>query len=252
MSRRYKNDIVWFTAAWLFSTGVFSSAAEDGLSSSVDSGNISQGSSTILSPVYGPLAEQIVSEFDLVHREGTGIDVGGGYGNLAIELAKRTPQMQWINADINPEVIPSVRQAAKEAGVEHHMSALLVDVHEMPFEDDYADIIVSRGSFQFWTDRRKAFYEISRVLKPGGVAFIGRGFSENLPVNVARKVREQQMAQGSFPVYNVEETAEELKNIMELLGIKDYRIRIPKPSGSEGINYGIWLEFHKPRSQNVH
>jgi len=52
-----------------------------------------------LAPVYAPLAEQIVSDFDLSEREGIGIDLGSGPGTLIVELCKRT-RMHWINADI--------------------------------------------------------------------------------------------------------------------------------------------------------
>ena len=45
--------------------------------------------------------------------------------------------------------------------------------------------------------------------------------------------------------YNVDEKAKEFDNIMNKLGIKDYRIDMPKPVGSENVNYGIWIEFHK-------
>jgi len=61
---------------------------------------------TVLAPVYGPLAEQIVAEYDLVTKQGIGIDVGSGPGHLIIELCKRTRHMEWVNADINPHFFP--------------------------------------------------------------------------------------------------------------------------------------------------
>ena len=48
--------------------------------------------------------------------------------------------------------------------------------------------------------------------------------------------------------YDVGKKANELYNIMNELGIKDYRIDIPKPSGSENVNYGIWVELRKPEA----
>jgi hypothetical protein len=47
------------------------------------------------------------------------------------------------------------------------------------------------GSFSFWHDKRSAFSEIYRVLKPVAVAYIGRGFSRNLPVVTAKKNSQQ-------------------------------------------------------------
>ena len=207
---------------------------------------------TVLKPVYAPLAENIVSEFDLAEKRGIGIDVGSGPGTLVIELCKRTQRLHWINADINPHFFAHFFRAAEEAGVGGRVSALLADAQTLPFRDDYADIIVSRGSFHFWKDKRRAFSEIYRVLKPGGVAFVGRGFSPNLSVKVARKVRADQGAKGGEPKYDLKETEAELRGIMNTLKIREYRIRLPKPSGSEGVNYGIWLEFRKPECTEGH
>ena len=194
-----------------------------------------------LAPVYAPLAEQIVSDFDLSKKEGIGIDLGSGPGTLIVELCKRT-RMHWINADINPNFFPNFYRQAEENNVSQQISAIFADAHSLPFRDNYADIIVSRGSYHFWEDKVRAFGEIYRVLKPGAVAYIGRGFSRNLPVETAKKIRS---IQGKKMKYNLAEKAEEFDNIMDKLGIKDYRIDIPKPPGSENINYGIWIEFRK-------
>jgi SAM-dependent methyltransferase len=201
-----------------------------------------RGSRGVLAPVYGPLAEQIVADFNLEEKTGIGIDLGSGPGTLIIELCKRT-QMHWINADINPHFFPSFYQQAEQYGFGHRVSAVLADAHSLPFRDDYADIVVSRGSFHFWKDKVRAFGEIYRVLKPGAVAYIGRGFSQNLPVETAKKVRAKQRGKMK---YDVEKAAAELRNIMNELGIKDYHIHRPQPPGNEEVNYGIWVEFHKP------
>jgi SAM-dependent methyltransferase len=197
-----------------------------------------------LAPVYAPLAEQIVADFNLAEKTGIGIDLGSGPGTLIIELCKRT-RLHWINADINPHFFPYFHSQAKKCGLGHRVSAIFADAHWLPFRDDYADIIVSRGSFHFWKDKVQAFSEIYRVLKPGAVAYIGRGFSKNLPVETAHKIRAKQ---GGKMKYDVEETANELRNIMNELGIKDYHIHRPQPPGSERVSYGIWVEFRKPKA----
>ena len=213
---------------------------------SEDALNFWRISTSILAPVYAPLAEQITSDFQLAEKEGIGIDLGSGNGTLIVELCRRTRRMHWVNADINPHFFPIFFKAAEEAGVGHRVSAMFADAQAMPFRDNYADIVVSRGSFHFWKDKRRAFSEIYRILKPGGVAFVGRGFSKNLPVDIARKVRAEQRKAGKMPRYDVAKTGEELKEIMNALSIEEYQVRIPKPPGSQDLNYGVWLEFHKP------
>jgi len=200
-----------------------------------------QASRGMLAPVYGPLAEQIVSKFDLEEKRGIGIDLGSGPGTLIIELCKLT-RLHWVNADINPNFFPYFYKQAEKRGFGNRVSAVFTDAHDLAFRDGYADIIVSRGSFYLWKNKKQAFREIYRVLKPGGVAYIGRGFSENLPVETAKEIRKKQ---GKKMKYDVEKTCDELEKIMDELGIEKYRIYIPRPAGSKDVNYGIWLEFHK-------
>lgn len=200
-----------------------------------------QASEGRLAPVYGPLAQQLVEDLDLDGRTGIGIDLGSGPGTLIIELCKRTT-MHWINADINPHFFPYFLQQAEEQGHGGRVSAIQADAQALPFRDDYADVIVSRGSFWLWSDKVAAFREIRRVLKPGGVAYVGRGFSANLPLDVAATARG---GRGDGPQYDVAATAQELQDIMKLLGIKDYRVVRPRLDNEAGVNYGVWVEFHK-------
>ena len=201
----------------------------------------------VLAPVYAPLAEQIVSDFHLADAKGVGIDVGSGPGTLIIELCKRT-KMRWINADINAEVFPAFFALAEEAGVADRVGAIQADARHLPFRDGFADVIVSRGSFPFWGDadeKRQGFAEIYRVLKPGGTAYIGRGFSRNFPVETARAIRARQ---GKKMQYDRQKAADELRGFMKDLGIRDFRVEVPEPAGAGGLNYGVWVEFHKPKA----
>ena len=198
--------------------------------------NVSEGR---LAPVYAPLADQIVKEYQLAEHTGVGIDLGSGPGTLIVELGKRT-KMHWINADINPYFFPYFFSRVQKNGLAGRVSAIQADAQQLPFQDNYADMIVSRGSYHFWDDKTKAFAEIYRVLKPGGIAFVGRGFATDMPLAIARKVRKKQQSMN----YNVEEKAKELHKIMEKLGVVGYKIRIPE--NTAGINYGIWIEITKP------
>ena len=125
----------------------------------------------------------------------------------------------------------------------HRVGAIFADAHKLPFDSNYADIIISRGSFHFWADKKQAFKEIYRVLKPGALAYIGRGFARDMPVEAAKSVRARQKKKMN---YDRTEIAENFQKIMKELGIKDYTIHQPNPPTGENINYGIWIEIHKP------
>ncbi|MFW6164040.1 MAG: class I SAM-dependent methyltransferase [Planctomycetota bacterium] len=196
-----------------------------------------------LAPVYAPLAEQIVADLDLADARGIGIDLGSGPGTLIVELCPRT-RMHWVNADINPYFFPYFYRLAEARGVGHRVSAVYANATRLPFRDGWADVVVSRGSYHFWPDREAGFAEIYRVLKPGGVAYVGRGFPANLPVETARAVRAKQ---GRRWGYEPKEQAQSLRTLLAGLGIRDVRVHLPAPPGSADVNYGLWVEFHKPR-----
>jgi len=207
--------------------------------------NMIKASRGRLAPVYAPLAKQIVSDFDLSEKDGIGIDLGSGPGTLILELCEHS-RLHWVNADINPHFFPHFYSQAEQRGFGHRVSTVFADAHALPFRDNYADIIVSRGSFHFWEDKTQAFSEIYRVLKPGALAYIGRGFSRNLPVKTAKKIRAKQRGKMN---YDVDKTANDLRNIMNNLEIKEYKIHRPEPPGGENVNYGVWVEFHKPKGK---
>jgi len=108
-----------------------------------------------LASVYAPMAKQIAMDFYLREKEGIGIDIGSGPGTLILELCRHS-RLHWINADINPHFFPHFYKQAQQQGLGHRVSAVFVDTGALLFRDNYADIIVSRGSFPFWQDKTRS------------------------------------------------------------------------------------------------
>jgi len=105
-------------------------------------------------------------------REGICIDIGCGTGVLDIELAKRS-KLTIIGLDIDAEMKPLFDKRVGEAGFQDRIRFVAGDAQNLPFEDNYADVIVSRGTLTFIPDIGKCLQEVDRVLKPTGVAFLG-------------------------------------------------------------------------------
>ncbi|NOX55329.1 MAG: methyltransferase domain-containing protein [Planctomycetes bacterium] len=126
--------------------------------------------STTLRSTYAATALRMLTETGI--REGLCIDVGCGSGLLDIELAKRS-RLRIVGLDIDPKMIEAAKATVRAAHLEDRITFVVGDVHQMPFADDSADLIVSRGALPFFQDKVKALREIWRVLKPSGVAFIG-------------------------------------------------------------------------------
>ncbi len=105
-------------------------------------------------------------------REGICIDIGCGPGNLDVELAKRS-NLTIIGLDIDADMQPLFEQKMREAKLQDRVRFVEGDAQALPFPDDYADMIVSRGTLTFIPDIAKCLREVDRVLKPRGVAFLG-------------------------------------------------------------------------------
>lgn len=105
-------------------------------------------------------------------RDGICIDVGCGSGALEVELARRS-NLSIIGLDIDPDAQPLFEKRMRQANLEDRARFVLGDAQDLPFPDDYADMIVSRGTLTFIPDVGKCLREVDRVLKPTGVAFLG-------------------------------------------------------------------------------
>jgi ubiquinone/menaquinone biosynthesis C-methylase UbiE len=177
----------------------------------------------VFAPIYPVIAKQIVERTNI--KEGICIDLGTGTGALARAIAKIT-NLKVYALDISKDMLKLTEKYIKEEGLEGKIIPILGDVHNMPFEDNFADLIISRGSMFFWNDKIKAFKEIYRVLKLDGMAYIGGGFGN-------RELREKIFAEmrRRNPNWDNEvksrmknHNKELLEDILDKAGIPNYKI----------------------------
>ncbi|CVK32966.1 MAG: class I SAM-dependent methyltransferase [Methanoculleus bourgensis] len=125
----------------------------------------------VFAPIYPVIAEQVLAWSGI--RGGICLDLGSGPGLLSVALAEKS-DLSVIALDAEPAMARIAQETA--AGRTGRVAPVIGDVHCMPVRDNTASLIVSRGSIFFWEDRVQAFREIERVLRPGGVAFVGGSF----------------------------------------------------------------------------
>ena len=78
--------------------------------------------------------------------------------------------------DIDSEMLEFAQENIRERQLADRVDTVRADVEALPFQDNYAHLIVSRGSV-FWENQVAGLNEVYRVLAPGGISFIGGGFA---------------------------------------------------------------------------
>ena len=192
--------------------------------------------------VYLNVCRQVIDDYGLA--EGVAVDIGCGPGQMTQALAQMT-NLDVTGLDVEPEVIEIAQRHATEAGLQDRLHFICADAHSLPFPDGYADFVISRGTLPFLHDHVRVIQEVYRILKPGGVAFLGGGMGRYTPEDEARQLypsgvnpefaldwgpgETRQDSIFPFPVRSFEA-------LMTRSGIVDYRVI------TEG---GRWVEIRK-------
>ncbi len=98
----------------------------------------------------------------------TVVDVGCGSGtDLLLAASAIGPGGRAIGVDMTDAMLRKAGAAAREAGLEG-VELRQGDLLELPVESATADVVISNGVLNLAPDKRRAFSEVLRVLRPGG------------------------------------------------------------------------------------
>lgn len=98
----------------------------------------------------------------------TVVDLGSGTGLDAFLAADRVgPVGRAIGVDMTPEMIAQARANAVRLGVAN-VEFRLGEIEHLPLPDGCADVLISNCVINLLPDKRPAFSEAFRVLRPGG------------------------------------------------------------------------------------
>ncbi|MBX9579271.1 MAG: class I SAM-dependent methyltransferase [Gemmataceae bacterium] len=109
------------------------------------------------------------------------LDVGCGRGLMLIGAAKRLTAGKatgidiWQAEDLSGNKPEATRENARREGVADRVEVTTGDMRQMPFPDGAFEVVVTSWAVHNLyaaAEREKAVREITRVLKPGGVALV--------------------------------------------------------------------------------
>jgi SAM-dependent methyltransferase len=117
------------------------------------------------------------------------VDVGSGAGFDSFVAARQVgSEGAVIGVDMTDEMLAKARTTADSLDVDH-VEFRFGYAEELPVESGWADVVISNGVINLCPDKRAAFDEIYRVLRPGGtLQFADIANGRPVPIEVMRDV----------------------------------------------------------------
>ncbi len=108
------------------------------------------------------------TEFAQIKHGETVVDLGSGAGNdCFVARAEVGETGKVIGIDFTDEMILKARENSSKLGY-GNIEFIKGDIEELPLNDSIADVVVSNCVLNLVPNKRKAFDQIYRILKPGG------------------------------------------------------------------------------------
>jgi len=184
-------------------------------------------------PAIISTVKQIVEDYGVL--EGVGVDVGCGTAVFAIELCKHS-NLKIYALEKEKAIYKIAHMNIEKERLTDRIIPVLGDAHKMPFKNEFADFIIGRGSYHFWKDKVQVFKEIYRVLKKGGIGFVGGGFGRYVTdeeFKRMRSLRDRSLGKDA-KAYS---SPDKLKEVINKAGISKFRVSYDRA--------GLWAEIKK-------
>jgi ubiquinone/menaquinone biosynthesis C-methylase UbiE len=94
------------------------------------------------------------------------LEVGCGGGHLAIDGARRRPDLRITGLDLSAEQVARARRRGRDVAA--RVGFLEGSALDLPFGDGEFQAAWSVASIKHWPDQRRGLTEMVRVLRPGG------------------------------------------------------------------------------------
>lgn len=103
-----------------------------------------------------------------IHAGETVLDIGCGAGMDLLLAAQCTgPTGRAIGVELTPQMRERALTSARAAGLSN-VEVRAGDAETLPIEGGCVDVVISNGVLNLVPDKKKAYAEIARVLRPGG------------------------------------------------------------------------------------
>ena len=139
--------------------------------------------------IYPYVASQIMERYKGDY--GSVLELGPFSGGISLELARSHPRIAITIGAESPAVIEYLRRKIALSGLSKRITVEETGLEHLQFVDAQFDLVILRGAFFFLKDRVGLLGEIVRVLKAGGMAFVGGGYGKGTPKELIEEIADQ-------------------------------------------------------------
>lgn len=160
------------------------------------------------------------------------LDVGCGYGRVAIPLLKKGYDVHGI--DLSRRLIGDLKMQYSSEEINHRFK--VADMCDLPFKNNSFDVVIclwsAFDSLLFRKEQLTALKEMRRILRKGGFAFIeGFTYMEPTPEDVkSRNVRghgnriRRDYSHNGLEYFHYNHDVESMRKILVQSGVKDFSV----------------------------
>jgi SAM-dependent methyltransferase len=171
------------------------------------------------SKIYPYLADQVMRYYG--RSDGDVLELGPFAGGISVELARLHPGLNITIAAKEKGVVDYLQKEIEEASLNRKVEVRWSELDRLGFADGLFDLVIFRGAYFFLDEEGRMLRETYRVLKEGGLAFIGGGYGKDTPQalidEIADESRELNDRLGRKRV-----TEEEVENMVNKAGLTSH------------------------------
>ncbi|HET9825225.1 MAG TPA: class I SAM-dependent methyltransferase [Chitinophagaceae bacterium] len=164
---------------------------------------------------FEPYAVEVAHRIDPVSIS-VALELASGTGCVTSHLRHVLPsKTTLIASDVSADMLAVAKEKLHGANIDW----LMIDAQELPFDEASTDLVVCCFGYMFVADKLKAFKEVHRVLRPGGMVLFTTWDKLEVigAVQVYRQVVKQYLTDPLPESYNLPYSMHDASAIRELL-----------------------------------
>ena len=169
------------------------------------------------------------------------VDIGTGTAQLLIKMAAddRYAEYELIGTDYFQDMLDTAATAVAEAGHSARIRLDQNDVHDLPYDENYCELVTSRSTIHHWENPVRAFEEIFRILRPDGVALIHEPRRDPNPAALAEFNRRRAEVGIENARMDEKYTPGEVRDFLKQAGLARYAVVNAPSSGPSSMGFEV-------------